>query len=86
MPEEELPVMLPTDVERPQGISPFHCEEFVNTTCPQCGDPPGGKPIPWIPSLTHPGISCYTDPHNNELPFAKEKADARCRWTSISAE
>lgn len=41
VPEEELPVVLPDDVEfMPTGESPlkFH-EAFLHTTCPQCGGP-----------------------------------------------
>ncbi|NLY52802.1 MAG: leucine--tRNA ligase [Firmicutes bacterium] len=79
VPEEELPVMLPTDVEfRPTGESPLlHCEEFVNTTCPQCGGSARRETDTmdtFIDSSWY--FLRYTDPHNNELPFAKEKADA----------
>jgi leucyl-tRNA synthetase len=41
VPEEELPVLLPDDVQfMPTGESPlkFH-EAFLNTTCPECGGP-----------------------------------------------
>jgi len=41
VPEEDLPVLLPDDVEfMPTGESPlkFH-EGFLHTTCPQCGGP-----------------------------------------------
>ncbi len=41
VPEEDLPVLLPDDVEfMPTGESPlkFHAG-FLNTTCPQCGGP-----------------------------------------------
>lgn len=39
VPEEDLPVLLPRDVEfKPTGQSPLaDCPEFVNTTCPRCG-------------------------------------------------
>ncbi len=39
VPEEELPVLLPTDAEfKPTGESPLKsCPSFVNTTCPKCG-------------------------------------------------
>jgi leucyl-tRNA synthetase, eubacterial and mitochondrial family len=41
VPEEQLPVELPYDVAfSPDGKSPLSkCEEFVNTTCPNCGAP-----------------------------------------------
>ncbi|MTI83730.1 MAG: leucine--tRNA ligase [Firmicutes bacterium] len=40
VPEEELPVTLPLDVELKQvGKNPLtECEDFMNTTCPQCGE------------------------------------------------
>ena len=41
VPEEQLPVMLPSDIEfKPNGESPLkYMDEFVNTTCPICGRP-----------------------------------------------
>ncbi len=38
--EDSLPVLLPENVEfRPTGESPLaRCEEFMNTTCPKCGN------------------------------------------------
>jgi leucyl-tRNA synthetase len=41
VPEEELPVLLPDDVDfRPTGESPLRYHEgFLNTTCPACGGP-----------------------------------------------
>ena len=41
VPEEDLPVELPYDVEfTPDGESPLKkCEAFMNTTCPRCGKP-----------------------------------------------
>ena len=39
VPEEDLPVLLPEDVDfSPTGESPLkYCEEFLNTQCPKCG-------------------------------------------------
>lgn len=39
VPEEDLPVLLPTDIEfRDRGQNLLaNCESFVNTTCPKCG-------------------------------------------------
>jgi leucyl-tRNA synthetase len=41
VPEEQLPVLLPDDVEfRPTGESPLRYHEgFLRTTCPECGGP-----------------------------------------------
>ena len=41
VPEDDLPVVLPTDVELlPNGASPLpFYEEFLKTACPQCGGP-----------------------------------------------
>lgn len=41
VPESQLPVELPYNVEfAPDGKSPLaKCDEFVNTTCPDCGKP-----------------------------------------------
>ena len=41
VPEEELPVLLPTNVEiKGKGRSPLEAvPEFVNVTCPKCGEP-----------------------------------------------
>ena len=38
VPEEELPVVLPDDVDFTVNGSPLaHCSSFVNTSCPKCG-------------------------------------------------
>ncbi|NLN64506.1 MAG: leucine--tRNA ligase [Clostridiaceae bacterium] len=41
VPEEDLPVRLPYDVEfTPDGESPLaKCDSYMNTTCPKCGKP-----------------------------------------------
>ena len=41
MPEDQLPILLPDDVEfRPTGESPLRYDEaFLHTTCPRCGGP-----------------------------------------------
>ena len=41
VPEDELPVVLPVDIEvRPDGKSPLpYNEEFLTATCPNCGGP-----------------------------------------------
>lgn len=39
VPEDELPVVLPTDVELTGSGSPLaQCHDFIHTTCPKCGN------------------------------------------------
>ena len=77
VPEDQLPVMLPEDVELVAGRSPLPtCEEFVNTTCPQCGGPARRETDTmdtFIDSSWY--FLRYCDPTNAGEPFAKEKAD-----------
>jgi leucyl-tRNA synthetase len=78
VPEEDLPVMLPPNVEfNPKGTSPLlECEEFLNTTCPECGRPARRE------TDTMDTFMCsswyyyrYTDARNAQKPFDKEKLD-----------
>ena len=78
VPEEQLPVLLPENVNFEQGaVSPLaQCEEFVNCTCPKCGKPAKRE------TDTMDTFICsswyylrYTDPHNDKMPFDKEKAN-----------
>lgn len=78
IPESELPVRLPENVKfTGQGKSPLsECEEFMNTTCPKCGGHARRE------SDTMDTFVCsswyylrYCDPHNDKMPFAKDKVD-----------
>lgn len=78
VPEDQLPVLLPEDIEfQPSGRSPLldHAD-FVRTTCPQCG---GSARRETDTMDTFVDSSWYflrfTDPHNKEVPFDREKAD-----------
>lgn len=78
VPEDQLPVVLPEDIEfQPSGRSPLidHAD-FVQTTCPQCG---GSARRETDTMDTFVDSSWYflrfTDPHNKEMPFDREKAD-----------
>lgn len=75
VPESDLPVRLPYDVEfTPDGKSPLSkSEEFLHTTCPQCGGPAERE------ADTLDTFVCsswyflrFPDPHNAEQPFDSE--------------
>ena len=78
VPEEELPVKLPEDVNFAQGaVSPLaESESFVHCTCPKCGGPARRE------TDTMDTFICsswyymrYTDPHNTHKPFAADKVN-----------
>jgi leucyl-tRNA synthetase len=77
--EESLPVELPKDVAFKQGgQSPLAAHEgFLHTTCPACGGPARRE------TDTMDTFICsswyyfrYTDPHNDEQAFNRDKNDA----------
>ena len=78
--EDQLPVILPelqSFEPSGDGRSPLaNIPEFVKTTCPKCGGPAERE------TDTMDGFACsswyflrFADPHNDEVPFSKEKAD-----------
>jgi len=78
VPEHELPVVLPEDVEfKPSGESPLnYVETFYETTCPLCGKPARRE------TDTMDTFVCsswyfdrFCDPHNTDLPFSREAVD-----------
>lgn len=85
VPENQLPVALP-DVEtyKPTdtGESPLaDIEEWVNTTCPECGHPAKRETntMPqWAGSSWY--FLRYTDPHNTEALASKEALD---KWAPV---
>ncbi|MGM0602075.1 MAG: leucine--tRNA ligase [Bacillota bacterium] len=83
VPESDLPVELPHDVEfKPTGESPLkYVDEFVNTTCPECGGPARRETDTmdtFVDSSWY--FLRYCDPKNDDLPFSKENAD---RWFPV---
>jgi len=78
LPEEQLPVVLPTDIPFTGTASMLaECEAFVNTPCPRCGSPARRETdtmAQWVESCWY--FLRYTDPHNDGMPFRRELADA----------
>ena len=81
VPEDQLPVRLPDNLDLGAGETLAECPEFYETTCPKCGKP--AKRI----TDTMDTFTCsswyylrYTDPHNDKAPFLKEAVD---RWMPV---
>lgn len=76
VPEDQLPVLLPEDIDLAAGETLATHESFINTTCPKCGASAKRE------TDTMDTFTCsswyymrYTDPHNSELPFDPAKAN-----------
>ncbi len=79
VPESELPVRLPYDVEfRPDGKSPLaKCEKFMNVACPVCGKAARRDPDTLDTFVCSSWYYLrYADAHNAERAFDKDKVNA----------
>ena len=73
VPEQDLPVRLPEDIDLSAGETLATHEEFVKCTCPKCGKPARRE------TDTMDTFTCsswyymrYTDPKNDTKPFEKD--------------
>ncbi|MBE6464100.1 MAG: leucine--tRNA ligase [Eggerthellaceae bacterium] len=76
VPEEDLPVLLPEDIDLAAGETLATHEGFAACTCPKCGKEARRE------TDTMDTFTCsswyylrYTDPHNAESPFDPDKAN-----------
>ncbi len=76
VPEDQLPVLLPEDINLAAGETLATHEKFAACTCPKCGSPARRE------TDTMDTFTCsswyymrYTDPRNDSAPFASEKAN-----------
>ena len=81
VPEEDLPVRLPEDIDLAAGETLATHEGFVKCTCPKCGG------VARRETDTMDTFTCsswyylrYTDPHNDTAPFDSAKAN---RWMPV---
>jgi leucyl-tRNA synthetase len=78
VPEKDLPVMLPDDVEiTGVGGSPLaRHESFVNTTCPKCSGP-AKREVDTMDTFIDSSwyFLRYCSPKDENLPFSKDAAD-----------
>ena len=82
VPEDQLPVTLPKDIDLAAGETLATHEQFAQCTCPKCGKPARRE------TDTMDTFTCsswyymrYTDPHNTELPFSPDRVN---RWMPVN--
>lgn len=83
VPEEELPVRLPEDVNFESGnLSPLATSEsFMNCTCPKCGGPAKRETDTMDTFLCSSWYYLrYTDAKNDKAPFSKEAVN---HWAPV---
>lgn len=81
VPEADLPVTLPEDINLAEGETLAEHASFSKCTCPKCGA------LARRETDTMDTFTCsswyflrYTDPHNTEHPFGKDMAD---KWMPV---
>ncbi len=83
VPEDQLPVVLPTDVDfAPTGVSPLQSHaEFLNATCPVC-DEPSRRETDTMDTFVDSSwyFLRFCSPHDETAAWDREKVDA---WMPI---
>ena len=81
VPEDQLPVTLPKDIDLAAGETLATHEQFAQCTCPKCGKPARRE------TDTMDTFTCsswyymrYTDPHNTEMLFSPDRVN---RWMPV---
>ncbi|MEE8717088.1 MAG: leucine--tRNA ligase [Coriobacteriales bacterium] len=81
VPEDQLPVVLPPNIDLSSGQNLADVPEFYETTCPKCGRPAHRE------TDTMDTFTCsswyflrYCDPHDDRMPFDPELAN---RWMPV---
>ena len=81
VPEEDLPVLLPYDVEfKPDGESPLaKCDSFINCKCPKCGGDAKRDPDTMDTFVDSSWYQFrYADNKNSDKIFDKDKINKMC--------
>ena len=81
VPESDLPVMLPDNLDLSAGETLAECPEFYETTCPVCGGP-AWRETDTMDTFTDSSwyYLRYCDPHNDQEPISHKAAD---RWMPV---
>ena len=83
VPEDQLPVLLPDDVDyRPKGKPPLASSEtFMNAPCPRCGRPARRDPDTMDTFVCSSWYYLrYLDPDRDDVPFRRERVE---RWMPV---
>ena len=82
VPEDQLPVVLPTDLRPTGGASPLNdCEDFRHTSCPRCGGD-AERELDTFDTFMESSwyMDRYTSPRNDT---AMLDAEAMARWAPV---